>query len=83
MNYEMPTHSPPVILKRSAMKRWTGGGGTLPVEPSSRPEAGAAGTHAGKTGLPDPSGQPGNRGLAVEETGQEAKQRTGRMPWRR
>ena len=71
MNYEMPSHSPPVILKHHAMKLRTGGGGTLPVDPSPRPEAGAEGTNVGKPGLPGPSGRPGIRGIAVKGTGQE------------
>lgn len=52
MNYEMPTHSPPVILKYRAMKRGTGGGWTLPADPSPRPEAGRKETASGKPPAP-------------------------------
>ena len=73
MNYEMPSQRPPVILKQRAMKRG-GGGAPAPVAPSPRPAVGEAGTQVGKSGLP---------GLAVDGTGPDASQRTGRMPWQR
>lgn len=83
MNYEMPTHNSPVILKQRALGWWAREVRALPVVPSPRPEAQAEKASVGKTGLLGPSVQPEIRGYAVEGTGQEVNQMTGRGPWPR